>query len=201
MNCHLVAVEVGVECRTYERVNFDCAAFDEHGLERLNGEPVQRGRTVKKNGVFLDYVLENVPYEGLSLFYGALGALYIVALTTFNEPLHNEGLEKFDCHFLGQTALVKLEFGAYDDNRTTGVVDTLAEEILTETTLLAAEHSGKGLEFPVGRACKGLAAPAVIDERVHGFLKHALFVLYNHVGSAELHHSLKPVVAVYNPAV
>ena len=42
MHGHLVAVEVGVERAADERMDLDGAPFDENGLERLNGEAVQR---------------------------------------------------------------------------------------------------------------------------------------------------------------
>ena len=39
---HLVAVEVGVERRADERVQLDRLALDQHRLERLDAEAVQR---------------------------------------------------------------------------------------------------------------------------------------------------------------
>ena len=44
---HLVTIEVGVECRTYERVKLDCLSFDKFWLECLNTKTVQRRSTVK----------------------------------------------------------------------------------------------------------------------------------------------------------
>jgi hypothetical protein len=44
---HLVAVEVGVERGANQRVQLDRLAFDQHRLERLDAEAVQRGRTVE----------------------------------------------------------------------------------------------------------------------------------------------------------
>ena len=55
-----------------------------------------------------------------------------------DELFHNERFEKLDRHFLGKSALIKLEFGTYDDNRTTGIVYTFTEKVLTETTLLTS---------------------------------------------------------------
>ena len=46
---HLVAVEVRVEGGTDQRVHLDRLAFDEHGLERLNTEAVQRGSAIQKD--------------------------------------------------------------------------------------------------------------------------------------------------------
>jgi hypothetical protein len=47
---HLVAVEVGVEGRADQRVKLDRLAFDQHGLERLDAEAVQRRRAVQQTG-------------------------------------------------------------------------------------------------------------------------------------------------------
>ena len=52
-------------------------------------------------------------------------------------------LEQLESHLFRQTALIHFEFRSYNDNRTAGVVDALAEKVLTETALLALEHIGK----------------------------------------------------------
>jgi len=44
---HLVAVEVGVERMTDERVHLDRLAFDEHRLESLDAQAVERRRAVQ----------------------------------------------------------------------------------------------------------------------------------------------------------
>ena len=151
--------------------------------------------------MLLDYLFENVPNEGFCLFDRSLRAFDIVALSAFDQLFHNEGFEKLYSHFFGKSALIEFEFGTYDDNRTSRIVYTLAEEVLTETPLLAAEHTRKGFKLAVGGSRKRLAAPAVVDERVHRFLQHTLFVFDYHLGRAELHHSFKTVVAVYNSSV
>ena len=201
MHSHLVAVEVGIEGAADEGRDLDGAPLDEDGLKRLNGEAVQRGRTVQEHRVILDDFFENVPDEVLRLLDGALGALDVMALVGLDEPLHDEGLEELDRHLLRETALIDLELGADDDDRTAGVVDTLAEEVLTEATLLAAKEAGERLEFAVGGTGERLTAPAVVDEGIDGFLQHALLVLDDHFGRAELDHALQAVVAVDDAAV
>ena len=47
VNGHLVAVEVGVEGRADQRMQLDRLAFDQHRLERLDAEAVQRRRAVR----------------------------------------------------------------------------------------------------------------------------------------------------------
>jgi hypothetical protein len=48
VNSHLVAVEVGVERGADQGMDPDRLALDEDGLERLDAQPVQRGRAVQQ---------------------------------------------------------------------------------------------------------------------------------------------------------
>src|SRR5438876_2547753 len=59
---HLVAVEVGVERGADERMNPDRLALDEHRLERLNAQAVERGRAVQEHRMVLDDLLEDLVY-------------------------------------------------------------------------------------------------------------------------------------------
>ena len=45
------------------------------------------------------------------------------------------------------------------------------------------------------------AAPAVVHERVNGFLEHALFVAHDDFGRHQVDEPLEPVVAVDDPAI
>jgi len=56
-----VAVEVGVERRTHERMQLNGLAFDEHGLERLDAQAMQSRRTVQEHRMLADDFLEDVP--------------------------------------------------------------------------------------------------------------------------------------------
>ncbi len=59
---HLVSVEVRAEGLTHERVDLDGVALDELWHERLDAEPVERGRAVQEDRVVLDDLLEDVPH-------------------------------------------------------------------------------------------------------------------------------------------
>ncbi len=61
VDSHLVAVEVRVESGTDERVQLDCLAFDQGGLERLDAKTVQRRRTVQENRMLADDLVEDIP--------------------------------------------------------------------------------------------------------------------------------------------
>ena len=117
------------------------------------------------------------------------------------EPVIDERLEQFERHLLRQTALVQLQFGTDHDDRTAGVVDALAEQVLTEAALLALERIGERLQRAVVGAAQHAAAAAVVEQRVHGFLQHALFVAHDDFGSVQVHQLLQPVVAVDDAAI
>src|ERR1700731_4612537 len=159
----------------------DRFTFDEHWLECLNAEAVKRRSAVEHHGMFANDVFENVPDDGILLLDHFLGLLNGGAVTLSFELVIDERLEKLERHFLGQTALVKLQFGANDDYGTAGVVDALAEQVLAEAALLALEGIGQGLERTVVGAAQNTATAAVVEEGVNSFLKHALFVAHDDV--------------------
>src|SRR5213075_3009297 len=99
------------------------------------------------------------------------------------------------------TALVQLQLGADHDDRTAGVVDALAEEVLAEAALLALEGVAERLQRTVVRALQHAAAATVVEERVDRFLQHALLVAHDDVGRAELQQLLEAVVAVDDAAI
>ena len=149
---HLVAVEVGVERGADQRVDLDGLALDQHRLEGLDAEAVQRGRPVQQHRVLLDDLLEHVPHLRAAALDHALGRLDVLGQLGVDEPLHDERLEQLERHQLGQAALVQLERRADHDDRTARVVDALAEQVLAEPALLALQHVGQRLERAVARA-------------------------------------------------
>ena len=198
---HLVAVEVGVERRADERVDLQGLALDEHRLEGLDAEAVQRRRTVQQHRVLLDDVLEDVPHLRAATLDHALGGLDVLRQLEVDEALHDERLEQLERHQLRQTALVQLQRRAGDDDRTAGVVDALAEQVLTEPALLALEHVGQRLQRAVARPGDRTAAAAVVEQRVDGLLQHALLVVDDDLRRAEVEQPLQAVVAVDHAAV
>ena len=118
-----------------------------------------------------------------------------------DELLHDKRAEQLNGHFLRHAALIELQLQADDDNRTAGIVDALAQQVLTEAALLALEHVGQGLQRTVVRTGDSAAAAAVVDEGIHGLLQHALFVADNDIRRIELDEALEAVVAVDDAAV
>src|SRR5690348_16443257 len=145
--------------------------------------------------MFANHVLENVPNHRLLLLDHLLGLLDSCAVPLRFELVVDERLKKLERHFLRKPALVEFQFRADNDHRTAGVVYALSEKVLAEPALLAFQGVAQRLERPVIGAAQHSASPAVVKERVHRFLQHALFVSNDYVWRAQLHELLQPVIA------
>ena len=198
---HLVAVEVGVERLADQRVQLDRLALDQLRLEGLDAQPVQRRCAVEQHRVLGDDLFEHVPHLRAAALDHPLGGLDVLRVVQVDQPLHHERLEQLQRHLLGQAALVQLELRADHDDRTAGVVDALAEQVLAEPALLALEQVGQRLERAVARAGDRAAAAAVVEQRVDGLLQHPLLVVDDDLGRAEVDQPLEAVVAVDHAAV
>ena len=89
------------------------------------------------------------------------------------------GLNSSSAIAFGRPHWCSLSSGTDDDDRTARVVDALAEQVLTEAALLALEHVGQRLERTLAATANRLGAAAVVEQRVHRFLQHALLVAEN----------------------
>ena len=139
--------------------------------------------------------------SGLLLLDQLLGLLHRGGQTLGVEPRIDERLEQFERHLLRQAALMQLQFGTDHDDRTAGIVDALAEQVLAEAALLALQHVGERLQRTLVGAGDDAAAAAVVEQRVDRLLQHALFVADDDVGRAQLHQPLQAVVAVDDAAI
>src|SRR5207248_7031014 len=128
----------------------------------------------------------HVPHLRATTLDHALGGLDVLRQFGIDEPLHHERLEQLEGHELGQAALVQLQRRADHDDRTAGVVDALAEQVLTEAALLALQHVGQRLERTVAGTGHRTAATAVVEQRVDRFLPHALLVGHDDLGRTEI---------------
>ena len=201
MDCHLVAVEVCVKCRAYQRVQLQSTTFYQYRFKCLNPQTVQRRSTVQQNRMSLDDIFQCIPNFRRSPVYHLSGTLNICNDLGIYQPLQNERLEQFQCHFFRQTALIHPQFRTNDDNRTTGVVNTLTEQVLTESTLLALQHIRQGFQCTVIRTRNRSAVSAVVNQSIDCFLQHPLFVPDNDVRCIQFQHPLQPVVPVDDTAV
>ncbi|KAF5036255.1 hypothetical protein DSECCO2_576940 [anaerobic digester metagenome] len=96
--------------------------------------------------MILDDHLQRIPdlLDGRTLHHLA-GVFDVGGDLLVDESLHDKGLEQLQRHLLRQAALIHFELRPDDDNRTAGIVDALAQQVLAEAALLALEHVGKRL--------------------------------------------------------
>ena len=103
--------------------------------------------------------------------------------------------------FFGKPHWMQLEFRTDDDDGTAGVIDAFAEQVLAETSALALEHVAQGFQRAIAGAGDGATMTAVVEQRVHRFLQHALFVADDDFRRLELEQVLQPVIAVDDAAI
>src|SRR5688572_10552901 len=118
-------------------MQLDRLTFDEDRLKSLNAKSMQGRRTVEQYRVFADDLVQDIPDFRLFLLDQLLGLLDGGGEALGVKPRVDERLEKLERHLLRQTALMQLEFRTDHDNRTAGIVDALAEQVLAEAPLLA----------------------------------------------------------------
>ena len=118
VNSHLVAVEVGVESGTCQRMELYGLAFDKLRLEGLDTKTVKCRSTVEKHGVTFHHILKDVPDDRFPAVDYLLGALHCLHDTALDELTYDERLVELGSHQLRQTALSHLKLRTNDDNRT-----------------------------------------------------------------------------------
>src|SRR4029079_7999381 len=96
---------------------------------------------------------------------------------------------------------MQLELGTDDDDRTARVVHALAEQGLREPSCVGVQHVGERFERTLAAATNRLRAAAVVEQRVHRFLQHALLVPENDFRRAMHDELLQAVVAVDDAAI
>jgi hypothetical protein len=60
------------------------AAFDQHGLERLDADPVKRRGAVEEHRVVLDHFVQNIPYLDLAALHHSARTLDRMHKTFFS---------------------------------------------------------------------------------------------------------------------
>src|SRR4051812_15986262 len=129
--------------------------------------------------MFANDFFQDVPNDGLLPLNHFPSLLDRGRMPLLLELVVNKRLEQLERHLLWQSALVQFQLRTNDDYRTAGIIDTLAEQVLPETPLLAFERSAQRLERPIVNAAQYATAAAVVEQRINGFLKHALFVAHD----------------------
>ena len=165
-------------------MQFDRFTFYQDRLKCLNTQTMQCRSTVQHNRMLFDNVFQYIPYFRLYFLDHFLCVFDVVCSTVGNQLFHNERFEQLDCHFFRQTTLVNLKFRSYNNNGTSGIVNTLTKQVLTETSGLTFQHIGKRFQCTVTRSCYRTSAAAIVDQGIYSFLKHSLFISNNNVRCA-----------------
>ena len=122
---------------------------------------------------------------------GAIESTYFFAALMFwtdfrsTSRLMMNGLKSSSAISFGSPHWCSLSVGP-DTITEAGVIDALAEQVLTEPALLALEHVGERLQRAVARAGDGAAAAPVVEEGVDGLLQHPLLVVDDDLRRAEV---------------
>ncbi len=106
------------------------------------------------------------------------------------------GLNSSSAMIFGSPHWCSFRYGPATITERPGVVDALAEQVLAEAALLALEHVREALQRPVAGARDRAPTAAVVEQRVDGLLQHALLVVHDDLGRAEVEQALEAVVAV-----
>ena len=137
--------------------------------------------SVQHNRMFFDNILQNIPYSRLQLLNHFLGVLNVVRSSVGNKLFHNERFEQLNGHLFRKTTLINLKFRSYNDNGTSGIVNSFTEKVLTETSGFTFQHIRKGFQGSVSRTCYRTSATTVVDQGINSFLKHTFLVTNDNI--------------------
>ena len=186
VNGHLVTIEVGVICRTNQRVQLDSFTFDQYRFKCLDTQTVQSRCTVQQYRVFADNFVQDIPNDSFFALNHLLSGFDGGGQATQFQLAVDERFEQLQRHFLRQTALMQTQVWTYGDYRTTGVVNTLTEQVLTETTLFTFDHVGQRFQRTLVRTGDCTTATTVIQQGVYRFLQHTFFVTYDDIRRSQV---------------
>ena len=133
-----------------------------------------------------------------SIFLGALDRVGVAKL--FQSP-NDERLVQFQCDLLRQAALMQTQGRTDHNHASSRIVDSLSQQVLSETALLTLDHVGQRLQRPVAAAQHGTLAAVVVEQGVDRLLQHPLFIADNHFRRVQIDQFFQPVVAVDNTTV
>ncbi len=162
---------------------------------------MQRRGTVHQHGVSLDDVLQDAPDHRILAVDDLFGGFHRLHDATLDQLTDHERLVEFRRHIFGDTHLVHLQLRTDDDHRTRRIVDTLTQQILTETSLFTFQRVGEGFQSPVAFVLHRVALARVIEERIDSLLQHTFLVTQNDLGSLDLDEAFQAVVANDDAAI
>ena len=101
VNRHLVAVEVGIERGTDQRMEADCLPFDEHGEKGLDPEAMQRGCAVEQHRMIFNDRFQNVPHLRTLLLHELFRGFHGLDIASFFELLDDKRFEQLEAIIFG----------------------------------------------------------------------------------------------------
>ena len=170
-------------------------------MESLDREFVECRRTVEKHRILIDNLLEALPDHIVTIFDHFFGLLKSRRIAFFFQFGHEVWFEKLQCHQFRQTTLIHAKIRTYNDDGTSRKVDTFPKEVLAKTSLFPFDDLTQRLQRSFIGTLDGIATAAVIDESIHGFLEHTLFVAHDNIGRIQIHEAFETLVAVYDAAI
>ena len=162
---------------------------------------MQSRSTVQKDRVSPGHFVQDIPHFRCPALDHLLRTANRVHQTHLFQAANDEGFKQHQRHLLRKTALIELKIRPDNNDRTTRVIDALAEQVLPETTALAFQHVGQRLQRTVPRSSHRAAMAAIVKQGVHSLLKHALLVPDDDIRCAQLQQVLETVVAVDDPTI
>ena len=91
------------------------------------------------------HVFKNIPNDRITTIHDLLGTLHRLHDTALDQFTDNKRHIQFSRHVFRKTTLVHLQVRTYNDYRTCRVVNTLTQQVLTETSLFTFQTVGKRL--------------------------------------------------------
>ena len=201
VNGHLVTIEVGVERGTSQRVQLNSLTLDQFRLEGLDTQTVQRRGTVQQHRMTLHHILQDVPNHRFLTINDLLRRFHRLHDTALNELSDDERLIELSRHVLRQTALVHLQLRTHDDNGTCGIIDTLTQQVLTETSLLTLQAIREGLQRTVRIRLHRARFTRVIEQRIHSLLQHTLLITQDDLRSLNINQSFQTIITDNHPTI
>ena len=175
-------------------MQLDSFTFNHLRLERLNTQTVKRRCTVQQYRMSFHYMLKNIPDHRFLAVNNLLRGFYGLHNTAFNQFTYDKRFVKFCSHQLRNTAFTHFQLGTYNDYRTSRVVNTLTEQILTETSLLTFQTVWQWFQRTVSICLNSTWFTWVVEQWIHRFLKHTFFITQNYFGSLDLDQTFQTVI-------
>mmetsp|Transcript_8511 Transcript_8511/g.14301 ORF Transcript_8511/g.14301 Transcript_8511/m.14301 type:complete len:454 (-) Transcript_8511:782-2143(-) len=205
---HLVSVEIGVIRRGHGQVETESGPVENLGAMAHDGHLVQRGLTVEQHNVVIPQVaLDGPAVLQHDVVLGPHIAQIDAALVATNDihrtrPLqgavgdqlaqlvdvkrrHGDRHGEDERHTTRHTDLVDTQVGVGCDDRTGREVHTLAHEVASDASLLAAQALAKGLQRTtclLGLA--GVIVTLIVEERGNARLQQCLQIRNHHARMA-----------------